>query len=254
MVNKTWAISAIILCGLGVSQPTFSASFNYSNSNFEKQVDMKTIDSIDAWEQPKRAATPKNLQKEQQVRINGTTSSGVKQSYTMHFTDYDTYITESFVQDGKYYVKDNLGRTFLTGADGGLTEVQLKQLEQVDKNTQNIQDNSNRITNNTNAINGINNRMNAYDSRLNSLDKRVDRIQNRMESGFATMAALSGLHPNPRAKGKTQVAVAGGMYRDNIAGAVGIFHNFKDNIMLSVGAAYGGEESWAGNVGLTFSW
>lgn len=264
MINKIWAISAIIICGLGVSHPAFSASsidMSHANDKFQKEWQASSIEKIEHWDQPKRSATPKNLRSEQQVRYSGRTSDGKLTSWTQHITDYDTYITESFVQDGKYYVKDNLGRTFLTGADSGLTEVQLKQLEQVDKNTENIQnnynkiiDNSNRITNNSNAISSLNNRMNTYDSRLNSLDKRVDKIQDRMESGFATMAALAALHPNPRAKSKTQVAVAGGMYRDNVAGAVGIFHNFKDNVMLSVGAAYGGEESWAGNVGLTFSW
>ena len=99
----------------------------------------------------------------------------------------------------------------------------------------------------------MNTRMNAYDTRLNRLDNRVNRLQDRMESGFATVSALAALHPNPRATGKTQIAIGGGLYRDNVAGAIGIFHNFNDNVMLSVGAAYGGSESWAGNVGLTFS-
>lgn len=231
---------------LVLSSPAYATSFTHSDSKFNTDSSMSTIQSIESWEQPKLSGTPKNLTSEKQVRVNGRGTNG-QSSYTLHFTDYDTYITDSFVKDGKYYVKDNLGRTYLTGKDGGLTEVQQKQLQQVDVNTKQIQAN-------TTSISNMNTRMNAYDTRLNNLDKRVDKIQDRMESGFATMAALSGLHPNPRAKGKTQVAVSGGLYRDNVAGAIGIFHNFKDNVMLSVGAAYGGDESWAGNVGLTFSW
>lgn len=121
-------------------------------------------------------------------------------------------------------------------------------------NKEAIRNNSERILTNTSAINSLSNKIYQYDTRLNNLDRRVDKIESKMESGFATMSALAGLHPNPKAKGRTQVAVAGGMYKDNVAGAVGIFHNVNNNIMLSVGAAYGGKESWAGNVGINFSW
>lgn len=59
--------------------------------------------------------------------------------------------------------------------------------------------------------------------------------------------------PNPRSKEKLEVSTAMGIYRDNVAGAIGIFYHPNDRVQLSIGAAYGGEESWAGNVGVTFS-
>jgi hypothetical protein len=43
-----------------------------------------------------------------------------------------------------------------------------------------------------------------------------------------------------------------GMYADNVAGAIGIFHHFNDRVMMNVAASYGGDSQWAGSCGVTF--
>lgn len=108
----------------------------------------------------------------------------------------------------------------------------------------NIQSNSNRINQNTQSINVLNNR-------VNDTNRRIDNLDNKLESGLATVTALTQLHPNPRSNSKTQIAVGTGIYKDNIAGAIGIFHWINNRIMLNASASYGGNTSWAGGVGLS---
>ena len=123
-----------------------------------------------------------------------------------------------------------------------------------------IDNNKNGIENNRQAIENIGKQVNTNTSSINNIQKRLDntnsrinRLDNKLESGLATVTALTSLHPNPKGQGRTQVAVGAGMYRDNVAGAVGIFHFINDNTMLSAGASYGGDHEFAGNVGITFN-
>ena len=202
---------------------------NYSDSSFEEQFKVTDLQSIEMWEQPKTKYTPKNLVSEQQVRYSGKNGTNSYESYTFHVTDYDTKITGTAKgTDGSYYIQDNLGQYFKTG----------ESLSQSDKN--NIQ-----------QIPQIQERVNGMQSSINYLDKRIDNLDSRLEQGLATVTALTALHPNPRHNGKTQIAIGTGMYADNVAGAIGIFHYLNDRVMLNAGAAYGGNTSWAGNVGIT---
>lgn len=132
-----------------------------------------------------------------------------------------------------------------------------KNIDTLNKNQIYIND---KVDSNTNKINEVNRQVNTNTSSIDNIQKRLDntntrinKLDDKIESGLATVTALTALHPNPRAQGRTQVAVGTGMYRDNVAGAIGIFHFINDNTMLSAGASYGGHHEFAGNVGITFS-
>ena len=315
-MKRTILLLTVLLLGTQSFANDISAS--YSNSSFEEIFHVDRVTEIEMWQQPRLQYTPKNLRTQYQMRFNGRTQTGVA-SYTLPITDYDTYITESYFQDGKFYIKDNTGKSFQTGE---LQEVDTSVLEtaiqnnttninnlrtdlnttnvQVDKNTQDIRNLDGRVTNNTerlnkhetqivkntngiktnaknieinrrniqtNAqniqrvssqvqtntqnINALHNSVSKLNTRVDNLQSRVDRLDNRLEQGLATVSALTGLHPNPRHQGRTQVSVAAGMYADNVAGAIGVFHYLNDRVMLSAGASYGGDSSFAGNVGIT---
>lgn len=223
-MNKTTRllITTIVL-GLITSLPVsadITGNFMEGN-NFETVMDIGNIKSIETWEQPRTQYTPKNLVSEQQVRYSGTDKNGRgAYSYTQHFTDYDTKITGSYIQDDKYFIKDNLGRSYQTG-------------ERVD-------------------LTPINNQMSSLQNQIDTNSQRINKLDNKLESGLATVSALTALHPNPRFTGKTEVSVGMGMYADNVAGAVGIFHHFNDRVMMNVAASYGGDSQWAGSCGITF--
>lgn len=230
---------SLILIGLflstGISQGAIWA--DYLDSNFEEQFKVTDLQSIEMWEQPKTQYTPKNLVSEQQVRYSGKNGTNSYESYTFHVTDYDTKITGTARgSDGSYYIQDNLGKYYKTG-EQGLTAEEKTALKEVP----NIQQ---KVISTQNQVNGM-------QGQINNLGHKINNVERRMEQGFATVTALTALHPNPRHKGKTQISVGTGMYSDNVAGAVGIFHYLNDRVMLNAGAAYGGDTSWAGNVGIT---
>jgi len=227
---------------LGTQSFAQDISASYSNSSFEEEFHVDQLQSIEMWEQPKTQYTPKNLVSEQQMRFNGKEGTKTYNSYTLHLTDYDTKIVKSYFKDGKFYVQDNLGQSFQTG-----------ELQQIDTSAieNNIQQVNNQVQANTSNLNAMKNDVSRLNTRVDGLQSQVNRLDNKLEKGLATVTALTGLHPNPRYKGKTQVSIATGMYADNVAGAIGIFHYINDKIMLSAGASYGGDSSWAGNVGIT---
>ena len=392
-MKKTILLLTVLLLGTQSFASDISAS--YSNSSFEEIFYVDRVTEIEMWQQPRLQYTPKNLRTQYQMRFNGRTQTGVA-SYTLPITDYDTYITESYFQDGKFYIKDNTGKSFQTGelqeidtsaletaiqnnttnisnlttkVDNNTTAIQnntenINKLDtrvtnnttaiqtnadnitnlqnnlnttnvQVNKNTQdihnldsrvttntnnieinrqNIESVSNRVTQNTNQINtntqniqanterlnkhetqitkntndiktnaknievnrrniqtnakniqkvstqvqsntqninALKNGMARVNTRMDSMQSQIDRLDNRLEQGLATVTALTALHPNPRHQGKTQISIGAGMYADNVAGAVGVFHYLNDRVMLSAGASYGGDSSFAGNVGIT---
>ena len=240
----------LLLIVMLLSMPAFADDIkaSYSNSSFEKIFQVDKVQAIEMWEQPKTAYTPKNLRTEQQMRFNGRTSTGVA-SYTLHLTDYDTKIVKSYFKDGKFYVEDNTGKVFQTGE---LQQVDTSKIETaIENNTNKINTNTQAIQSNTQNINALKNDVSQLNTRVNDMQSQINRLDNRLEKGLATVTALTALHPNPRHKGKTQISVGAGMYADNVAGAIGIFHWLTDRIMLSAGASYGGDDSWAGNVGIT---
>ena len=221
--NTTKLFITTIVLGLITSLPVsadITGNFMEGN-NFETVMDIGNIKSIETWEQPRTQYTPKNLVSEQQVRYSGTDKNGRgAYSYTQHFTDYDTKVTESYIKDNKYFIKDNLGRSYQTG-------------ERVD-------------------LTPINNQMSSLQNQIDTNSQRINKLDNKLESGLATVSALTALHPNPRFTGKTEVSVGMGMYADNVAGAIGIFHHFNDRVMMNVAASYGGDSQWAGSCGVTF--
>jgi hypothetical protein len=191
---------------------------------FESVMHIPQVNSIEAWEQPKTKYTPKNLKSEYQIRYNGSDTNGRNlYSYTQHFTDYDTYISDSGIDsNNQYYIRDNTGRQWITGE------------RQAD-------------------LTPINNQINSIKNQVDSNSFRINKLENRLESGLATVSALTALHPNPRSNEKLEVSVGAGMYADNVAGAIGLFYHPNNRVMLSIGASYGGDDQFAGNFGITFS-
>lgn len=220
--SKKILLTLLTLGFIFSSLPSLAVTGNFmEGNNFETVMDIGNIKSIETWEQPRTQYTPKNLVSEQQVRYSGTDKNGRgAYSYTQHFTDYDTKVTESYIKDNKYFIKDNLGRSYQTG-------------ERVD-------------------LTPINNQMTSLQNQIDTNSQRINKLDNKLESGLATVSALTALHPNPRFTGKTEVSVGMGMYADNVAGAIGIFHHFNDRVMMNVAASYGGDSQWAGSCGVTF--
>lgn len=216
------AIPLLILAIAGSMQAAHSITADFMEGQFESQMYIPQVNSIEAWEQPKTLYTPKNLKSEYQIRYSGSDTNGRNSySYTTHFTDYDTYITENGItNDGKYYVRQNNGKAFVTGERADLTP--------------------------------INNQMNNLKNQIDYNSFRINKIEDRLESGLATVSALTALHPNPRSNEKLEVSVGAGMYADNVAGAIGLFYHPNDRVMLSIGASYGGDNQFAGNFGITF--
>ena len=77
-------------------------------------------------------------------------------------------------------------------------------------------------------------------------------MNDRMKQGFATVTALTSLHPNPRSNEKLEVSIGTGIYMDTFAGAIGLFYHPNDRVQVYAGGAYGGHDSWAGGAGITF--
>lgn len=222
-MNKRKILLTLLTLGFTfLSLPSLAVTGNFmEGNNFETIMDIGNIKSIETWEQPRTQYTPRNLVSEQQVRYSGTDKNGRgAYSYTQHFTDYDTKVTESYIKDNKYFIKDNLGRSYQTG-------------ERVD-------------------LAPINNQMSSLQNQIDTNSQRINKLDNKLESGLATVSALTALHPNPRFTGKTEISVGMGMYADNVAGAIGIFHHFNDRVMMNVAASYGGDSQWAGSCGVTF--
>lgn len=209
---------ALLIC---LAQDAKAITYEHSNSSFETVMELKELQSIETWQQPTTQYTPKNLKTQYQIRFNGKTNSGVG-SYTMPITDYDTKIIKSLkATDGYYYIQDNTGAYYKTGESVNLQPINDK-------------------------INNLQNRLQDQDSRINKLD-------NKIESGLATVTALTALHPNPRSNEKLEVSIGAGMYADNVAGAIGVFYHPNDRVQLNIGASYGGDSQFAGSCGITFS-
>lgn len=168
--------------------------------------------------------------------------------------DMDTMLNKSISQNKSQIIdnRQDIENLYETKAD----KIEIKSLDsKLDKETANrieVDNNlSNRINHNAQSITNMNGQLNNLKSDINRLDSRINRLDDKLEGGLATVTALTQLHPNPRFTGRTQIAIGSGMYADNAAGAVGIFHWINDRIMLNASAAYGGQSQWAGGVGLS---
>lgn len=213
-----------------------AVAYDNMDSSFETIVKGDDLQKIETWEQPRTQYTPGNLRSQYQIRFSGKDGSNKYTSYTLPITDYDTYINaiSKDAETGKMYVHDNAGRKILTGIDNS---AQIEQLRN---------DNSAQIQN-------VNNRVDNVTQRVQSQQQQINKLDRRLESGLATVTALTSLHPNPRSTEKLEVSVGGGMYADNVAGAIGIFYHPNDRVQIYAGGAYGGNDSFAGGCGVTFS-
>lgn len=278
MKHKLLIITALVPFVMLVHNPkSHAVDASFMEGQFEEVMYIPQVNNIEAWEQPKTKYTPKNLRSEYQIRYSGSDTNGRNSySYTTHFTDYDTYVTENGItEDGKYYVRDNTGKGFVTGEVAKDYDPQINSLNEsvqnvdnkvnnntvrINNNTQAIHNNTQQIKANTNNINSLGNRVDGINQQVGTLNKRVDNIDNRLDSmnsqmkqGFATVTALTSLHPNPRSNEKLEVSFGTGIYMDTMAGAVGLFYHPNDRVQVYAGGAYGGHDSWAGGAGITFS-
>jgi len=170
-MKRTILLLTVLLLGTQSYAGDISAS--YSDSNFEEIFHVDRVDSIEMWKQPKTKYTPKNLRTEQQMRFSGKEGTNSYNSYTLHLTDYDTYITESYFKDGKFYIKDNTGVEFQTGA---LQEFDTSALET------SIQNNTNNINNNTNSINQLSNRVDNNTTAIQVNADNITTLQNSLNT------------------------------------------------------------------------
>lgn len=247
--NKLLLLSTLI--SLFTINQSYAVTASYSDSNFEEIFKVTDLQSIEMWKQPKTQYTPKNLVSEQQMRFSGKNGSNRYESYTFHVTDYDTKITGTARgSDGSYYIQDNTGKYYKTG-EQGLSAKERETIGEIPSMKTEIKSNTSSINKTQAQVNSVQSQVNNMQGQINGLGSKINNVERRMEQGLATVTALTALHPNPRHQGKTQVSVGTGMYSDNVAGAIGIFHYLNDRVMLNAGAAYGGNTSWAGNVGIT---
>lgn len=201
-----------------------AVAYDNMDSSFETIVKGTDLQKIETWEQPRTQYTPQNLRSQYQVRFSGKDGNNSYTSYTLPITDYDTYIISisKDAETGKMYVHDNAGRKILTGID----------------NSAQIKDVQNRVDNLT--------------TRVQSQQNQINKLDNKLESGLATVTALTSLHPNPRSNEKLEVSIGAGMYADNVAGAIGLFYHPNDRVQVYAGASYGGDDQFAGGAGITF--
>lgn len=213
-------------------------AYDNMDSNFETIIKGTDLQKIETWEQPRTQYTPGNLRSQYQIRFSGKDGNNSYTSYTLPITDYDTYINaiSKDEETGKMYVHDNAGRKILTGIDNS---------KQVAEQGQQIKEVSNSVQDIDKRVQNISNSILDTKQQISSLDKKL-------EGGLATVTALTSLHPNPRSNEKLEVSVGGGMYADNVAGAIGIFYHPNNRVQIGIGASYGGDSQFAGNVGITF--
>lgn len=231
---------ALIFC---LAQDAKSAvTYDNMDSNFETIVKGDDLQKIETWEQPRTQYTPGNLRSQYQIRFSGKDGSNRVTSYTLPITDYDTYITGIYKDPdtGKMYVLDNANRKILTGIDNS---AQIEQLRN---------DNSKQIEEVSNSVQNIDKRVQNISNSLLDTKQQISSLDKKLEGGLATVTALTSLHPNPRSNEKLEISVGTGMYADNVAGAIGIFYHPNDRVQIGVGASYGGDSQFAGNVGITF--
>lgn len=214
----------LILIVLLFTPPCYSQDIKAikTNESFQEVARIDQLEQIKINTVPRTTYTPTNLRTQYNMSFQGrNTSTGAMTYWSNTFTDYDTKITESRLVGDKYYIYDNAGQSFMTGEHVDLTP--------------------------------LNRRMDRYNQDVQMLNTRMDNLEEEVYSGLATVTALTSLHPNPRSLEPVELSLGTGVYRDQCAGAAGIFIHPNDNIMIQGGAAFGNNNDWAGFVGVTFS-
>ena len=98
----------------------------------------------------------------------------------------------------------------------------------------------------------VDDNVSVLNTQVADLYNRTNKMHHEMKSGFASLAAMSGLVPDARSAGDTQIALGTGYYRGTTGFALGAFHHISDNLLLNVGAAYAGNGSATFKGGVTF--
>ena len=93
---------------------------------------------------------------------------------------------------------------------------------------------------------------NHFNGEINRLENKLDKHHHEMKRGFASLAAMTRLVPNPRGCGDTQIAVGVGHYQGSTGVAIGMFHYIDNNTLVNVGVGYSGHDSATFGAGLTF--
>ena len=269
----------VLICILlSLTLPCYPADIKAikTNSSFEETARIDQLQQIKVNTPPTTQYTPKNLKSQQILQFQGrNTTDGSMTVWSTTITDYDTKIMESVLEDSGYYIIDNTGKRFKTGDN--LTPIQnsinnivndLSNTQtQVNTNTNNIQTNKNNIEinrqniqqnrqdiiQNSQNIQRMNTQVRQNTQDIQRLDNKVDTLRNDMNSGLATVTALTSLHPNPRSNAPVELSIGAGMYRDQCAGAAGLFVHPSDNWMLQGGFAFGNQNNYAGYAGMTIN-
>lgn len=198
-----------------------------TNESFQEVARIDQLEQIKINTMPRTTYTPTNLRTQYEMRFQGrNTSTGAMTVWSNTFTDYDTKIMNSQLEGNDYYIYDNAGQKFKTGEHTDLTPIR-------------------------NDMTLMNNRMNDYGRDITQLNNRVSDLQEEVYSGLATVTALTALHPNPRSTEPVELSLGTGIFRDQCAGAAGLFVHPNDRVMIQGGAAFGNNNDWAGYVGLT---
>ena len=94
---------------------------------------------------------------------------------------------------------------------------------------------------------------NSVSQMANEFNRGLSDLDNRMRKGVAGAAALAALNPlDYDPENKLNFAAGVGSYKGESATALGMFYRPNENIMFSLGGAFGnGENMW--NAGITFN-
>lgn len=234
-----------------------------TNTSFEEVARIDKLEQIKINELPRTTYTPKNLRTQYNMSFQGRDNNNTMINWSNTFNDYDTKILTSEIIDNTYYIQDNTGKTFKTGERVDLSPINEsiealsssleKDEKQLNKNRKNIKKNAEDIRRNTQSIQAVNQRIDSYAQDMDRINDKVDGLERDMYSGLATVSALTSLHPNPRSQGPIELSIGTGVYRDQCAGAAGLFIHPTNNLMIQGGASLGNRNNYAGFVGLTFS-
>jgi hypothetical protein len=254
-----------------------------TNESFEEVARIDQLQQIRVSNPPVTQYTPKNLRKQQLLEFQGrNTQDGSMTYWSTNISDYDTKIVGSELLEDGYYITDITGKKFKTSDSldpiknsinevvnnvsaidtrvNKNTENIQKNKEQIEINSQQIQNNVTQIKRNrhdiqanTQNINNMRTTLDQHSHDIDYLNDRVSGLQQDIRAGLATVTALTSLHPNPRAEGIAELSFGIGTYKDQCAGAAGLFIHPTSWSMVQGGFAFGNRNNYAGYVGITLS-
>ena len=199
-----------------------------TNESFQEVARIDRLEQIKINTVPRTTYTPKNLRSQYMMSFQGRDNNNTAIHWSNTFTDYDTKVIKSLQEGDSYYIEDNTGARFKTGEHVDLTPIQ-------------------------NNMQTLNQRMDGYGQDISRLDNKINDVQKNMYTGLATVTALTSLHPNPRSTSFAEVSLGAGVFRDQCAGAAGLFLHPNKWSMLQGGFAFGNQDNYAGFVGMTFN-